>query len=75
MAILNKLFYKILPWFSNIFILLGTYLTAIDSYPVNKLTMIIGTIGWFAVGVFWKKPEVWLINLLMTLFLLYGLMI
>jgi hypothetical protein len=74
MAILKKLFYKILPWFSNIFILLGTYLTAIDSYPVNKLTMIIGTIGWFAVGVFWKKAEIWLINLFMTLFLLYGLM-
>ena len=75
MEALKKLFHKILPWFSNFFILLGTYLTAIDTYPLNKFTMVIGTIGWFIVGIYWKKSEVWLINLFMTLFLLYGLTI
>lgn len=65
---------NIIAWVSNIFVLLGTYLTAIDYIPLNKLIMIVATFGWFIVGILWKKYSVASINIIMTIIYFYGYM-
>jgi hypothetical protein len=59
---LNK-YEFLLKWAANLVIIAATVTTAFDITPLNKILFLLGCGLWACIGVIWKQPSLWTLNL------------
>ncbi|MFT6675712.1 MAG: hypothetical protein ACJAVM_001905 [Sulfitobacter sp.] len=62
----------ILKWGASIIQIMGYSATAFGLTPLNLYLFLIGLVGWFAVGVFWRDRAIMLIHLVALAAMLVG---
>lgn len=63
----------VLKWSANLVIVAATMTTAFDITPINKLFFLLGCIMWAWVGMLWRQPSLWSLNLFCGIIYLAGL--
>jgi len=63
----------VLKWLAFAFIILATLLTSFDVNPANKYFFLTGTLLWTWVGLIWRQPSVWALNLFCVIVYILGL--
>jgi hypothetical protein len=53
----------LLKWTAHAVVVAATVATAFDITPVNKVLFLIGCSLWTWVGVIWRQPSLWTLNL------------
>ena len=56
----------ILKWTANLVILVAAIATSFDFVPLNKYLFLIGSLAWMAVGILWRQPSLWTMNLVVS---------
>jgi hypothetical protein len=64
-----------IKWSATVFALLTVYLTSHDFVPVNKYFGIVTAILWLWLGVLWKQPSMWILNIIMLAMYLSGIIL
>jgi len=68
----NKLEFCV-KWGATLLALVTVYLTSHDITPINKYFGLITAILWGWLGVIWKQPSMWLLNMIMSVLYIKGL--
>jgi hypothetical protein len=63
----------LIKWISTALVILGAYLTAVDITPLNKIILLISSVGWVITGVLWRQPSLWALNAYLVIVYAYGL--
>lgn len=63
----------VLKWSGHIVVVLATIATAFDYNPANKILFLIGCSLWTLVGIMWRQPSLWTLNLFCGLVYITGL--
>jgi hypothetical protein len=71
MANLNKEF--VLKWLSHAIIVAATVANAFDFVPLNKVLFLLGCVLWTWVGLIWRQPSLWTLNIFCGLIYVIGL--
>ena len=61
-----------IKWTSNIVILVAAIATSFDFVPLNKYLFLIGSLGWMTVGIIWRQPSLWTMNLVVSAIYVVG---
>jgi len=62
-------------WSATVFALITVYLTSHDFVPLNKYFGILTAFLWLWLGVLWKQPSMWLLNIIMLVMYLSGIIL
>jgi len=62
-------------WSATIFALITVYLTSHDFVPLNKYFGIFTAFLWLWLGILWKQPSMWLLNIIMLVMYLSGIIL
>jgi hypothetical protein len=54
-------------------IVLATLANAFDIVPANKVLFLVGCVLWTWVGVIWRQPSLWILNLFCGIVYVVGL--
>ena len=54
-------------------IVLATLANAFDIVPANKILFLVGCVLWTWVGVLWRQPSLWILNLFCGIVYVVGL--
>jgi hypothetical protein len=60
-------------WVATAVIVLATLANAFDIVPLNKILFLLGSVLWAWVGVLWRQPSLWILNVFCGLFYIIGL--
>jgi hypothetical protein len=63
-----------LKWLAMVVVILATLATAFDVNPINKVLFLAGCMLWTWVGVLWRQPSVWVLNIFCGLVYIAGLL-
>jgi hypothetical protein len=63
-----------LKWTATAIIVLATLANAFDVVPLNKILFLLGSCMWTAVGLLWKQPSLWTLNLFCVTVYIIGLL-
>lgn len=63
----------ILKWSASIIQIFGYTATAVGLTPLNIYLFLVGLIGWFAVGLFWRDRAIMLIHIVALAAMIAGL--
>ena len=63
-----------LKWLATAVIVLATLANAFDVVPLNKILFLLGCGLWTWVGVLWRQPSLWSLNLFCGLVYVIGLL-
>ena len=74
MRIDHATFVLILKWAASIVQIAGYAATAFGATPLNIYLFLVGLVGWFAVGVFWRDRAIMLIHVVALAAMLAGLL-
>ena len=61
-------------WAATVFALLTVYLTSHDYVPINKYFGLFTAILWGWLGLLWRQPSMWILNLIMIVMYLSGIL-
>jgi len=61
-------------WASTVILIIGVALSAYNIYPLNIWFSFLGNIGWFIVGLMWKKYSLLTIQVVISIIYILGLM-
>lgn len=61
-----------LKWSATAVIVVATLANAFDINPLNKILFLIGCVLWGWVGVMWRQPALWGLNMFCGLLYLVG---
>lgn len=61
-----------LKWASNLVILIAAIATSFDFVPLNKYLFLLGSLGWMTVGIIWRQPSLWTMNLIVSAIYVVG---
>jgi hypothetical protein len=64
-----------LKWTATAVIVLATLANAFDIVPLNKILFLLGCILWTWVGLLWRQPSLWTLNLFCGVVYVVGLML
>ena len=62
-----------LKWVATAVIVLATLANAFDIVPLNKILFLLGCVLWTWVGVLWRQPSLWILNVFCGLLYIIGL--
>jgi len=62
----------VLKWTATLVIVLATLANAFDINPANKILFLTGCALWTWVGLLWRQPSLWLLNLFCGLVYIVG---
>ena len=62
-------------WTGTFCALLTVYLTSHDIIPLNKYVGTLTAIIWLWLGILWKQPSMWILNIIMVGLYVKGLLI
>ena len=62
-----------LKWTAMAVIVLATLANAFDIVPANKILFLVGCVLWTWVGVLWRQPSLWILNLFCGIVYVVGL--
>jgi hypothetical protein len=65
----------IAKWAANIVMVLATVATAFDMVPMNKILFLTGCVLWTWVGVLWRQPSLWSLNLFCGSIYVFGFIV
>ena len=60
-------------WVATAVIVLATLANAFDIVPLNKILFLLGSMLWAWVGVLWRQPSLWILNVFCGLLYIIGL--
>ena len=60
-------------WVATAVIVLATLANAFDIVPLNKILFLLGCVLWAWVGVLWRQPSLWILNVFCGLLYIIGL--
>lgn len=60
-------------WAAMLMVVAATLTTAFDINPLNKILFLLGCILWTWVGVLWKQPSLWILNIFCAMVYIVGL--
>jgi len=60
-------------WSCTIILLAGVILTSFNIYPTNIWFLLIGNLGWIALGYIWRKWSLIILQVIITLIYIAGL--
>ena len=60
-------------WVATAVIVLATLANAFDIVPLNKILFLLGSVLWAWVGVLWRQPSLWILNVFCGLLYIIGL--
>ena len=61
-----------LKWGGTVFLLTATVATSFDVVPLNKILFLLGSLSWMTVGLMWRQPSMWVLNLTTSLLYIIG---
>jgi hypothetical protein len=61
-------------WVSTFILIVGVILTSWNIYPLNIYLSLVGNLGWFIVGIAWRKLSLIIIQIVLTLIYIAGIM-
>jgi hypothetical protein len=64
-----------IKWLAHAVVIAATVATAFDIVPANKVIFIVGCVLWTWVGLIWRQPSLWILNLFCGAVYVIGLMI
>jgi len=64
--------YQMLAWIGTLGLIVGSIMNAYNIYPMNLWIMIVANAVWFIVGVLWREPSVYWLNIFMVLAYVLG---
>lgn len=62
-------------WSATVFSLVTVYLTSHDFVPLNKYFGLITALLWLWLGILWKQPSMWILNIIMFAMYLSGIIL
>jgi hypothetical protein len=63
-----------LKWLATLVIVLATLANAFDIVPLNKVLFLLGCGLWAWVGILWRQPSLWSLNVFCGLVYIVGLL-
>ena len=63
----------LLKWTAHAVVVAATLTTAFDITPMNKLLFLVGCVLWTGVGLIWRQPSVWTLNMFCAAIYMIGL--
>jgi len=63
-----------LKWLATLVIVLATLANAFDVVPLNKVLFLLGCGLWAWVGILWRQPSLWSLNVFCGLVYIVGLL-
>lgn len=63
-----------LKWLATFVIVLATLANAFDVVPLNKILFLVGCGLWAWVGVLWRQPALWSLNVFCGIVYIVGLL-
>lgn len=60
-------------WAANVVVIAATVTTAFDITPANKVLFLVGCALWTWVGIAWRQPSLWTLNLFCGVIYIIGL--
>jgi len=69
---MNKRLDFYLKWVATAIIVVATLANAFDVTPLNKILFLVGCGLWTWVGILWKQPSLWLLNVFCALVYIAG---
>lgn len=70
---MNKLVESGFEWSSTVILLAGVVLTSFNIYPANIWFLLIGNIGWIALGWIWRKWSLLILQTIITIIYIAGI--
>lgn len=67
----SPLFY--FEWTCTFVLLIGVFLTSLNVFPINIWFLMFGNLGWIALGYFWKKWSLLILQTIITVIYIAGL--
>ena len=64
----------VLKWTAHVVVVAATLSTAFDIIPVNKVLFLIGCVLWTGVGLIWRQPSVWTLNIFCAAIYMIGIL-
>lgn len=71
--ILDKSWEFWFEWTCTIVLLAGVILTSFNIYPLNIWILLVGNLGWIALGYLWKKWSLFVLQTIITLIYVAGI--
>lgn len=68
-------FQKRMKWLATATLIVGTFINALNIYPLGAIILVLGGVFWSAVSISWREPALITTNLTLTLVGLLGLAI
>lgn len=62
-------------WAATVFALITVYLTSHDFVPINKYFGLATAGLWLWLGVLWRQPSMWILNIVMLVMYLSGIIL
>lgn len=62
----------IVKWISCGLVMLGGFFTAFNFIPMAKIAFFLSAIGWFWIGIRWRQPSLWAVNLFLIVMYALG---
>lgn len=62
-----------LKWLAHVVVIAATLATAFDITPANKVLFLIGCTLWTWVGVLWRQPSLWTLNMFCGIIYIMGI--
>jgi hypothetical protein len=70
---MNKYVESGFEWSSTVILLAGVVLTSFNVYPANIWFLLIGNIGWIALGWIWRKWSLIILQTIITVIYIAGI--
>lgn len=70
---MNKYVESGFEWSSTVILLAGVVLTSFNVYPANIWFLLIGNIGWIALGWMWRKWSLIILQTIITVIYIAGI--
>lgn len=70
----NKPLSFYVKWIGTVCALATVYLTSHDIVPLNKYVGTFTAVMWLLLGVLWKQPSMWILNIIMIALYVKGIL-
>lgn len=64
-----------IKWAATVFALITVYLTSHDYVPLNKYFGLVTAGLWLWLGILWRQPSMWILNVIMLAMYLSGIIL
>ena len=66
-------FQRRIKWLATLTLIVGTFVNALDIYPLGAWLLVLGSVFWSVVSISWREPALITTNVTLTIVGLLGL--